>query len=152
MFGTRCCVLDQTAWCSGGRSSSFSRLMYSWTGPGSAWTRRTDLPGQIVYHSMVCDQAHKKIWILGGLSSDVVYRYSVESGMWQTMPSLPDRRTYTQSLLCNNSQVLITPGGFLQYSLTDTILLTNTETIQTMKSAITLPIPVYAYVSSCLSV
>ncbi len=150
MHGIRCCVLDQTAWCSGGDPSS-PRRMYSWTGPGSAWTNHMDLPGDMFFHSMVCDQTHNAIWALAGFNNNAVYRYSVESELWQTMPSLPDSRVWTQSVLCNNRQVLIMPGGYLLGSSISTILLTSTVTGQTIQSNITLPKPVFIHVSACVS-
>ncbi len=148
-MGIRCCVMNQTAWCSGGKPNP--HLMYSWSGPGSAWTNHINLPKGMYYHSMVCDQAHNAIWTLYNI---YVYRYSVESGLWQTMPSSPDSTSFTQSVLCNNSQVIVTLGGSWGRNIrisTDTIVLTSTVTGQSMKSNITLPWYVPSCVSACVS-
>ncbi len=151
MCGIRCCVLDQMAWCTGGVPSSLL-YMYSWTGPGSAWTNRTEVPGPMLWHSMVCDQANNNIWTLTGFESNAVYRYSVESGRWQTMPPLPYRSVETQTVLCNNSSVIVIPGGDLPGPVTtDTILLMNTVTNKIMQSPITLSTPVRLHASACVS-
>ncbi len=110
-----------------------------------------DLLGNMKFNSMVCDQAHNDIWALAGFYSADVYRYSLDSGLWQTMPSLPAKRGYTQSVLCKNSQVLVTPGGVISIDETSSILLTSTVTGKTKQSHITLPRTVAKHVSACVS-
>lgn len=122
-----CCVIDDAAWCSGSGSPSHSYRMYRWAGPGSLWIRQPDLPGSIMLHSMVCDEANMAIWALARYYTSCVFMYSVDDRSWHIKGPLPQRRAYTESVLCGGKYI-ITPGGDTESGTAATILLTDTTT------------------------
>lgn len=96
---------------------------YRWTGQGS-WIRHPKPPSSIFDTDLVYDKVGNAIWTLAGSGSSHVYKYSTQSRTWQSMQLLPQIRTHTDSILCDNNPFIVTAGG-LQNSITNTILLTN---------------------------
>ncbi len=150
--GTACCVISDNVWCSGSVYNAHqARHMYSWNGPGSDWIRQPDLPVNMGQHSMVYDKVHKAIWILASRDSPNVYRYFPGIRKWQTEQPLPNTRMNTESILCFPGKYIVTPGGTVLGSTSDTIDLTDITTGKTFTSHTKLISPLGEPVVACIT-
>ena len=109
-------------------------------------------PEGMMLGSVVYMPDKKMLWVLGGFniihheSDDVIFRYSVEMNLWETLPiKLPQKMQGFGCICTSDERYIITLGG--QYTdYTETVSLENnpiyifdTETLQIYTSSVQCP-------------